>query len=203
MTNQCYAYDLIEDSPERFNIILDYSKCRFSKICEEFNKNYIFQIGADYILCHYTEKISEDFKKSIIEEVIKCSVSIPITFLSTLVQESPEFVEKEAVDLISNGSLNCRIDKVNQVILNSEISKQNQLMKKAIKFNEKLYSAEIHELIKSVVKSSYNPETMELESKSSKRFDMSPDAFSILYKYEGKTKGRGEDYLEDDYDEFM
>ena len=122
MASQCYIYKLYEDSPEQFNIIFNYSKCQFSQICREFNSNIISKIKSDHILYQFVDKINNDFKINIISQIIKASISVPIKFISDVCKEKPEFVEKVAINLISNGTLNSKIDKVSMIILQHEPS---------------------------------------------------------------------------------
>lgn len=146
-TTQSYVYKLIETNPERFDIIFNYGKCRFNSICSEFNSTMIPQIKSDYFLLYHLDKLQNDFKQNIISTIVKSSCSIPISSLSNFVQEKPEQTMQIVKNLIINGSLNYRIDKVNNVIIEVESSIGFITYKKAIGFTEKTYYVSLNNVI--------------------------------------------------------
>ncbi len=138
---------MLENSPEKFDIIFNYGKCRFASICQEFNSKLIYQINSDLILYHYSRRIVEEFKENIIKQIVKSSSSIPIDYLSNLVKENSSFVEKTVVNLIISGNLNCRIDKINKIILSLENSSIHSTYKKGLSFSDKTYFDLVSKLI--------------------------------------------------------
>mmetsp|Transcript_17678 Transcript_17678/g.18325 ORF Transcript_17678/g.18325 Transcript_17678/m.18325 type:complete len:463 (+) Transcript_17678:3-1391(+) len=166
ISTQCYGYKLIESSPERFSIIFNYGKCKFATICREFNTSILSQIGTDHILAHYADKINEDFKENIITQVVKSSESVPIKYLSDLISEKPELIERMVVSLIKNGNLNYRIDKVNKLIVALESTTSFQTYKRSLVFTEKTHFSTLNRLLnKCVVRGYSHPEISKDEMK--------------------------------------
>lgn len=138
---------MLEACPEKFNILFNYSKCRFESICQQVHSDIIKQINSDLILFDFSSKIISDLKENIITQICKSSISIPIKYLSEMVKENKDDVMKVVFRLITSRSISCRIDLVDEIIVSVNSDKTSDTLKKALQLSEKNYYQVAYKLV--------------------------------------------------------
>lgn len=137
----------MEDSPEQFQIIENYSKCKFSEVCREFDK-IKSKIDDDSIISPYKSKINQVLKENIIAQVTKSCTSIPTSMLAEICKEDQSFIINTINGLIGSNTINCKFDEVSKNITSHDINILDATVEKVNENTNKLYAKSLEQLIK-------------------------------------------------------
>jgi hypothetical protein len=144
-------YRIFEDYEKGLQLLENYSRCRFDIVSDEFEKMKE-KLNNDPLVTNNFMKINRTLKNNIIEEVIKSSSTVPISYLSNLVKENDtQKIESAIIMLIGEGRVRAKIDDIEKVVFSHEISSMTATYNKTIEFAKKVYGKSLEKIISSVI----------------------------------------------------
>ncbi len=144
--SNCFGYKIYESSPEVFEILECFSKCKFSKICIEF-EGIKDKLRKDSFLEEHVLKMNKFLKENIILFILKGVNSISFRQLSEIVKESEGFIENTVGNMILSGQVSFRIDGINRIINYYDVSIDSVLSMKVIENSNRTYNKLINSII--------------------------------------------------------
>lgn len=151
MLSNMLIYRIFEDYEKELQLLEHYFRCRFDIVAEEFEK-LKEKLNNDSLVINNLLKINKALKSNIIEEVIKSSSTVPLSYLSSLIKErDTSKIENSIINLIFEGKIKAKIDDIENVVVSHEISNTTATYYKTVEFAKKIYGKSIEKIISSSI----------------------------------------------------
>lgn len=190
----------MEDNSDLFKIIENYGKCKFESICTEF-ESIRKKIESDPIISSYSSKVNQILKDNIAIQIFKSSCSIPIKTLASIIKESQETAFKIAVNLITTGQVNAKIDAVNHIVVVVEQNQGNIIVQRAIENSQKAYNKCLYKILDKVCLKRFSLEDINQENLKVHEKEVSLGSLAGLGRRNFGNEMMGEELYGDDHDD--
>jgi hypothetical protein len=152
--SQTLVYNFFEENPELFEILENYSKCRYDWITLFLEKLQV-RITSDPFQMNNCIKMSYLVKNNILFNILKTTSSVPINYLSYILNEKNHIIiENWILSGISEGKFKVKIDDIDRVVYSSEISSLENTIGKTLGVSRKVHVNSINKILNSLNMSS-------------------------------------------------